>query len=454
MIGNQLVVGMATAASVSDQSNTSTGAFDVPSGTTAQRPSSPNYGYVRFNTDYDSIEQYTSSGWVIVNLVPILSSLTGYIWNGLATTLSIGASRFDAGASIRFYAGSTLVATVSPASTVANTSMTVNVPSVVYNQSPGVSISVQIANSNGSSSSNSSPLTVLALPSGGTISTYSSYRVHTFTGSDNFVSPISLTVDAMIVGAGGGGGFGHGGGAGGGAVLYRSGYTVSSGTYGVVVGAGATGNQSDAQNNQGNSSSAFGVTATGGGSGSNESGNDTSGRNGAGGNGANSGGGTYGGGPAGTATAPTASGWTVYAGHAGSSGMASNGVEPYTTGGGGGANANATNQNGGNGVQINIDGNNWYWGGGGGGTVYNSSTGGNGGLGGGGGASVAGASPTAGVGGGSAKNSGGNGVSSTDAAGGAGGQYTGGGGGGGANENGYGGNGGSGIVIIRYQLPT
>ena len=37
-------------AAVSDTANTSTGAFDIPSGTTAQRPGSPNSGYTRFNT--------------------------------------------------------------------------------------------------------------------------------------------------------------------------------------------------------------------------------------------------------------------------------------------------------------------------------------------------------------------------------------------------------------------
>ena len=40
-----------TPTAVSDQNNSSTGGFDVPAGTTAQRPASPNAGYLRFNTD-------------------------------------------------------------------------------------------------------------------------------------------------------------------------------------------------------------------------------------------------------------------------------------------------------------------------------------------------------------------------------------------------------------------
>ena len=37
-----------TPTAVSDQNNSSTGGFDVPSGTTAQRPASPNSGGIRF----------------------------------------------------------------------------------------------------------------------------------------------------------------------------------------------------------------------------------------------------------------------------------------------------------------------------------------------------------------------------------------------------------------------
>lgn len=52
-----------TPTAVSDQSNTSSSYFDVPSGTTAQRPVPPNTGMLRYNTDYGCLEQYTVSGW-------------------------------------------------------------------------------------------------------------------------------------------------------------------------------------------------------------------------------------------------------------------------------------------------------------------------------------------------------------------------------------------------------
>ena len=51
---------------VSDEANTSTGYFDLPSGTTAQRPGSPAPGMVRFNTDFGYPEWYDSNAtsWV------------------------------------------------------------------------------------------------------------------------------------------------------------------------------------------------------------------------------------------------------------------------------------------------------------------------------------------------------------------------------------------------------
>jgi len=42
---------------------TDTGALGVPTGTTAERPSSPITGQIRFNTDENSLEQYDSTEW-------------------------------------------------------------------------------------------------------------------------------------------------------------------------------------------------------------------------------------------------------------------------------------------------------------------------------------------------------------------------------------------------------
>jgi hypothetical protein len=56
----------ATPAAVSDQNNTSTGYFDLPTGTTAQRPASPVVGMIRYNTTESKYEVYTSTGWAFL----------------------------------------------------------------------------------------------------------------------------------------------------------------------------------------------------------------------------------------------------------------------------------------------------------------------------------------------------------------------------------------------------
>ena len=46
-----------------DVGNTATGYFDLPTGTTAQRPGTPNSGMVRFNTDSAQYEGYNGVVW-------------------------------------------------------------------------------------------------------------------------------------------------------------------------------------------------------------------------------------------------------------------------------------------------------------------------------------------------------------------------------------------------------
>lgn len=54
---------IATATTVSDTANSSTGYFQNPSGTTAQRPSSPIAGMTRFNTSRSNLEIYNGTIW-------------------------------------------------------------------------------------------------------------------------------------------------------------------------------------------------------------------------------------------------------------------------------------------------------------------------------------------------------------------------------------------------------
>ena len=59
----QLQSGVITPTAVSDQLNSSTGYFDLPTGTTAQRPASPVNGMVRYNTTNQEFEVYQNGSW-------------------------------------------------------------------------------------------------------------------------------------------------------------------------------------------------------------------------------------------------------------------------------------------------------------------------------------------------------------------------------------------------------
>ena len=305
---------------------------------------------------------------------------------------------------------------------------------------------------------------------GGTITTVDTdYKVHTFTGPGTFTvcsvgNPIgSTTVDYMVI-AGGGGGGGHvagGGGAGGQRYVFPSpatgGLPVTATAYPITVGSGGPGyvGPLGQSGTPGNTSIFSTITSAGGGGGggANIPGGCAGGSGGGGGHAPS----PVGGGTAGAGNTPPVS---PSQGNPGGTGT----YNPYTGGGGGGANASGTNGignpttagPGGAGLQVNIDGNNYYWSGGGGGGTANSArsnplTNGNGGIGGGGGAGTptSDPAPTVGTGGGSAINSGSPGSGNN---GGNGGTNSGGGAGGGSEGNGGGGNGGSGIVVIRYKF--
>jgi hypothetical protein len=234
-------------------------------------------------------------------------------------------------------------------------------------------------------------------------------------------APLSSTppnIKLLLVGGGGGGGNGTdagGGGGGGGVIAETISLSVSSQTYTINVGSGG------AIATNGGNSTAFGITANGGGGG---------GQSGSNGNAGGSGGG---------ASGDTANNWV---GGVGVSGQGNNGGAAASTtasgAGGGGAGAvggNAlaspayTGGGGGNGVINTISGTSITYGGGGGGGSANA-------------AGSAGGSGGGGAGGGSA-NAGGNGIAGL-----------GGGGGGSYYEVSNGGLGGSGIVIISAPIGT
>jgi hypothetical protein len=281
-------------------------------------------------------------------------------------------------------------------------------------------------------------LTTVRSGSGGNISYYGPYTIHTFTGSATFTPSFNGEVEVLVV-AGGGAGGGQGGndgsgGGGAGGLLYASSYGVSAGTgITVTIGAGGAGVSAATTGNDGSNSVFGGLTAIGGGGGGSEAsvaarfGRPGGSGGGAGGYSSNylGGAGTLGQGNKGGDNKQTGGGGINYGG-----------------GGGGGAGAPGQDGNntvvgqlglGGDGLPYLISGFSTYYAGGGGCGGGYSATGSAGGLGGGGkgGDSATGrAAGTSGV------------------------NYTGGGGGGAGGSvvggSGNSGNGGAGVVIVRY----
>ena len=66
-----------TATAVSDQANSSTGYFDLPAGSTAQRPGSPAVGNKRVNTTTNAEEVYVNGTWQKADLIGEISASGG-----------------------------------------------------------------------------------------------------------------------------------------------------------------------------------------------------------------------------------------------------------------------------------------------------------------------------------------------------------------------------------------
>ena len=437
---------------VSDKPNTSTGYLDLPSGTTAQRPTLDNAGGTRFNTTLGSLEFYDGANWVSTNLIPTINSITGTIYAGVSSTLTLSVANATDTIDVKYYEGNTLLA-IDTNRTVTSGSATSTVPSAVYGQTAGDTISIQVLNADGTPSSNSIDKIIIGLPTGGTnadgtsraVVTSGGYRYHAFLSSatNGFVVPsgFSATAEYLII-AGGGGSADHNtqtatGGGGGGAGGVLSGTQTLSGlaSYTIVVGGGGS------RMANGDNSIAFSQTAIGGGMGG--------ARDGTGGTASTSGGSGGGAGYDDTSSGSGTSGQGSDGGTVGSS---------YGGGGGGGKGGDGGNGTGSSASSVGgtsgagtnsfstwasatSTGDGGYFASGGSGasgdgtTTQSTQLSGGGGRGGaGGGTGVTHIAPTNG---------------SVNTGGGAGGAAP-----IGSGNTGYGAMGGSGIVIIRYQLPA
>lgn len=417
--------------------------FNLPKGTTAQRTAaaSGNEGAIRYDTDDNVVYFSDGTNWYkIAAAVPTLTGVTGSIYVSSASNLTLAGTNFlSSNLVVNFTQTSDSIdsdVTVTPTS---DTAATVAVPAAVYNNvTAGNAVTIKVTNSDGIQSGGQNT-TAVALPTGGTISNSGGYRIHTFNSSANFVNTLTLSnIEYLIIAGGAGGGFDDGSGwaGGGGAGGYRNSTgtetsgrsssteskisSLGAGTYAVTVGAGGAGVSSGSSQGTlggtGGNSSFNSITSNGGGYGQNST-VSSAGNGGSGGGSAN-----------GSTASPNAGSGTAGQGYDGTNSTNTT----YATGGGGaGGTGSGAAVDGGLGLSSSITGSAVTRAGGGGGSVDGTNPGThNGTAGGGGSASYNQPSIVAG----------GNGTANT------------GGGGGGSISGATSGNGGSGVVIIRYQL--
>ena len=268
-------------------------------------------GTIIFNSSLNQLQVYVhQEQWRGFSPVdPSISSVSGTLYAGQASTLTLSGLNFlSSNLVVRFVQATRSVdatVTVTPTS---NTAASVAVPASVYNNiQAGDSVSISVTNSD-FAASNTVTKSTTGLPTGGTITTSGSYRIHSFTSQGNFVVPTGTTltnVEYLVVAGGGGGGGsqqghqGGGGGAGGlrtsvvGATSGRGSsaearQTITAGSYPVTIGQGGGGASGD-RGGDGSDSSFNGITAIGGGGGGNGQNNGTARQGGDGGCGGGSG---------------------------------------------------------------------------------------------------------------------------------------------------------------------
>lgn len=445
-----------TPTAVSDQANTSTGYIDLPSGTTAQRPASPNAGNLRFNTDAESLEVHSGSAWIAASEpTPTITSISGTIYAGISgRSLTITGTQFNAtNISIQWLDGSTQITRENNITPTSATSVTRTIPASVYGKASGTTIGIRVLNAGSVASNTDTSKSVIGVPTGGALdsTSVSGYRIHTFTASTtNFINYINnLSIEYLVIAGGGAGGSAGGGGGAGGYKTNVPGQpsgansstlgaftlpgTSSGTTYTITVGAGGSVNSGN-PGGQGGLSSISGsgitdITTVGGGGGGSYLGSLSP-----------TNGGSAGGQASGNGSAASA---TANQGTTGSGGSGGTGV---TTGGGGGGAGSAGSTgtssaggSGGGGLNNNITGTSVTRGGGGAGGGDNRNPGTAGGTGGSGGGGQGNQTANSGQGdqGEDGKGAGGGGGSISS----------------GGDHDVSGGDGGDGIVIIRYQLP-
>ena len=129
--------GDTTPAAISDETNTSQGAFDFPSGTTGQRPGSPSAGYTRYNTTITALEVYNGTDWVAFAAPnPTISSISPTTAATTGVTVTVTGTNFRTGATLVIIGDNGTEYTPSSTSFVSGTSMTLVTPALTVANEP------------------------------------------------------------------------------------------------------------------------------------------------------------------------------------------------------------------------------------------------------------------------------------------------------------------------------
>jgi hypothetical protein len=147
---SKLAAGAVSPTAVSDHNNSSTGYFDLPSGTTDQRPASPGSGMIRYNTTLGVVEQYNASGWQSIDSPPVVTSFTGVINSDTDSTLTITGSNFKSG-SVVYIEGAGVGDTSRALTTtyVSGSQLTAATNATAVNYTGGAAFNIKVVNPSG-----------------------------------------------------------------------------------------------------------------------------------------------------------------------------------------------------------------------------------------------------------------------------------------------------------------
>jgi len=185
------------------------------------------------------------------------------------------------------------------------------------------------------------PIPLITTSGGNDVFIHNNYKIHVFTGGGNFIldGPPGR-IDVLMIAGGGGGGTDNAGAGGAGGLIFKPDIEIDPGNYVISIGTGGTGATTESIDaTAGGDSTAFGLTAKGGGYGNNggAAGTSNSGGSGGGGDGERD---TSGG--AGTQSSQSGDSGTYGHGNSGGNGGGAGG----NGGGGGGGGAGTSGSNG------------------------------------------------------------------------------------------------------------